>query len=71
MPHRMQQYFLDGSKAHKPLDGGYWEVKRGPDNGAGDIDNCTASLFIDQQNRSIRDWHRDSVRTYRGAGARA
>lgn len=71
MPHRMQQLFLDGSKARKPVDGGYWEVKCGPDNGAGDADNCTASRFVDLQNRFILDWHMDSVRAYRGAGARA
>ncbi len=71
MPHRMQQYFLDGSKARKPVDGGYWEVKCGPTNGAGYANHCLASYFVAAQNRWIMDWHEDAVRAYRGAGARA
>ena len=61
----------DGSVSVRAYAGGRWTVRHGPTNGQGDIFDCTASRFVEAQNRHIRDFHQPSVRGYLGKGEAA
>ncbi len=66
-PHATQN-FLDGSAAIRIYPGGRWTTRRGPTNGTGDIFDCDASRFCDEQNRWIRGFFRESVTRVRREG---
>ena len=69
-PHATQSH-LDGSVSISILAGGRWKVLSGPANGTGDVFDCDASRFMDEQNRHVRDFHQESVKKYVGKGEAA
>ena len=69
-PHQTQAH-LDGSVSIRIFAGGRWKVLSGPANGTGDVFDCDASRFCDEQNRFVRDFHQPSIRGYLGRGEAA
>ena len=63
--------FHDGSIAVRLYQGGRWRTRCGPTNGSGNIFDCDASRFMDDQNRHVRDFHQESVKKYVGKGEAA
>ena len=62
-PH-MSQTFFDGSAAWKIYPGGRWKVYTMNGHGY----ECDAQRFVDDQNRFIGDFHRESVTKVRREG---
>lgn len=75
MTSHQKMLHLDGSISERIYAGGRWSVRRGPAGGGesttGGIIDCDAQRFVDDQNRAVRDFHRDAVRGYVGAGEAA
>ena len=61
----------DSSVAVRCWAGGRWKVLRGPTNGVGDIFNCAASRFVDDQNKTILRSFQRAVEEYVGRGEAA
>lgn len=69
-PHQRQNHG-DGSVSIRVYPGGRWTVRHGPTNGSGDIFDCDARRFCDEQNEFVRDFHAGAVRGYLGQGEAA
>ena len=63
--------FPDQSIAVRLYRGGRWTTGRGPTDGGGNVFDCDASRFVDDQNRHVRDFHQESVKKYVGKGEAA
>ena len=67
-PYHEQITHSDGSVSVKVFPGGPWEVLRGAANGGTSHHDCQACKFVDDQNRFIGDFHRESVAKVRREG---